>query len=463
MKLLKFFVLLLFAAVVVLPVGKTNTVESQALPSEAPTGFDNQTIDENFVSQKDHDFDREDFEEREIIPDGLGPVYNAQSCAECHQNPVTGGISQITELRAGHRDADGNFVAATAIIRDEDGQEVKIPLRSLINDRAICPAVLKFEELDFNHPHAQAQEHVPDEDDIRSFRTSLNLLGDGFVEAIGDDTIKNIADGQPGQSGGQIRGQVIEVLVLEASQGPVRNVVRVGRFGWKNQHASLLSFSSDAYINEMGITNNLRPNDVDVTPICDEVKDPEDVKSPDTGLFGIEGFARFMRASKAPSRDKILASSDDAQKGAKIFDTPANGGIGCAICHVTTIVTLPPGTLINGGTFVVPKALGNKIIHPFGDFLLHDVGTGDGILQNGPPETANKVRTPPLWGVRTRSRLMHDGSTSSRPTVPNNGEQSFTFNEAILRHAGEAAGVITKYISLPPDDKRLLITFLKSL
>jgi hypothetical protein len=65
--------------------------------------------------------------------------------------------------------------------------------------------------------------------------------------------------------------------------------------------------------------------------------------------------------------------------------------------------------LINGGTFVVPAALGNKVIHPFSDFLLHDVGTGGGIIQNGGPSTANKLRTPPLWGLRTRTRHMQDG------------------------------------------------------
>jgi CxxC motif-containing protein (DUF1111 family) len=108
------------------------------------------------------------------------------------------------------------------------------------------------------------------------------------------------------------------------------------------------------------------------------------------------------------------------------------------------------GTAINGGTFVVPAALGGKIIHPFGDFLLHDVGTGDGIVQAGPPDTANKLRTAPLWGLRIKSRFMHDLA-------------SLTLEDAIRRHGGEAEGVITLFSGMPPDSKQQLITFLKSL
>ena len=105
---------------------------------------------------------------------------------------------------------------------------------------------------------------------------------------------------------------------------------------------------------------------------------------------------------------------------------------------------------INGGEFKVPEALARKIIHPYGDFLLHDIGTGDFIVQNGGPITRTRVRTAPLWGVRTRTNLMHDGET-------------FTFNDAILRHGGEATGVINNYRALSTTQKNQLITFLQSL
>jgi CxxC motif-containing protein (DUF1111 family) len=98
----------------------------------------------------------------------------------------------------------------------------------------------------------------------------------------------------------------------------------------------------------------------------------------------------------------------------------------------------------------VPDALGSKIIHPFGDFLLHDVGTGDGIVQAGPQDTADKLRTAPLWGLRTKARFMHDLAS---PTLEN----------AIDRHAGEAQHVRRRFQKLTTTDKQQLITFLKSL
>ncbi len=217
----------------------------------------------------------------------------------------------------------------------------------------------------------------------------------------------------------------------------------VGRFGWKNQHASLVSFSADAYKNELGITSPLQPteNTSNGNPVdlYDTVPDPENNGA------DVEAFARFMRASKAPPRDEQLAATADAQAGSQLFDQ-----VGCNSCHVRSIITAPAGTVINGGAFTVPPALGSKIIHPFGDFLLHDVGTGDGIVQNGGLSTANKMRTAPLWGVRTRNQLMHDG-------------QSLTFDDAILRHRGEATAVTHKFRALSKTQKELLITFLKSL
>ncbi|HSE97119.1 MAG TPA: di-heme oxidoredictase family protein, partial [Blastocatellia bacterium] len=135
----------------------------------------------------------------------------------------------------------------------------------------------------------------------------------------------------------------------------------------------------------------------------------------------------------------------DVVAGSNLFDS-----IGCAVCHVRTIVTAPAGTIINGGRAVVPAALGNKIIHPFSDFLLHDVGTGDGIVQNGGQGTRNQLRTPPLWGVRSRIRLMHDG-------------ESLTFNVAILRHGGQATAARNNYSNLSTTNKQRLIAFLLSL
>jgi CxxC motif-containing protein (DUF1111 family) len=359
------------------------------------------------------------FMEEEDIGDGLGPIYNARGCVDCHAQPVVGGTSQVTELRVGHTDGAGNFVNPTLTINNG---ATSIPNRSLANDRAIC---------------AQASVNIPGAENVRALRAATSILGDGFVEAIDSNTLQAIANAQPGQSGGQIAGQLIQVPVEEAP-----GQIRAGRFGWKNQHASLLSFSADAYVNEQGVTSRLERNES--TTLCDTVADPEDPFGPD-GLEDIDHFARFMRATQTPPRDAALSATADAVTGSNLFNS-----IGCNICHTTSITTAPAGTVINGGAFTVPAALGNKIIHPYSDFLLHNVGTGDGIVQNGGQATANKLRTMPLWGGRTRDRLMHDLLT-------------FTRNEAILRHAGEATGVINNYRALSTTQKNQLITFLQSL
>ena len=358
------------------------------------------------------------FMEEEDIGDGLGPVYNTRSCVDCHAQPNVGGTSQVTELRVGHN-ASGSFVNPTITI---NGGANSIPSRSLINDRSVC---------------AEATERVPGTETIHALRATTNVLGDGFVEAIDSNTLLAIANRQPNQSAGQIAGQLIQVPVSEAN-----GALRAGRFGWKNQQASLLSFAADAYVNEQGVTSRLQPNDT--TSVCDTVADPEDPFGSD-GLEDIDHFARFMRQTQAPPRNTALAASPDATSGGNLFNA-----IGCSICHVSSITTAPAGTVINGGQFTVPAALGNKVIHPYSDFLLHDVGTGDGIVQNGGQATANKMRTSPLWGLRTKDRLMHD-------------LLSFTRNDAILRHGGEATSVVNNYRALSNAQKSQLMTFLNSL
>jgi CxxC motif-containing protein (DUF1111 family) len=172
--------------------------------------------------------------------------------------------------------------------------------------------------------------------------------------------------------------------------------------------------------------------------------DPEDV--PDTlGLADIDHFAQFVRGTKVPPRDSVLAASSAGRAGQTLFER-----IGCNTCHVETITTAPAGTVINGGAFAVPDALGNKIIHPFSDFLLHDVGTGDGIVQNPPQDTADKLRTAALWGLRMRPRYMHD-------------LLSLTLENAIERHRGEAEPVSRRFRELTEQEKQELFTFLNSL
>jgi CxxC motif-containing protein (DUF1111 family) len=389
-------------------------------PVEAPAGFDNRTnghspqgpqfdtINEgNVVPLRSFNDNRFIFEEVEGVVDGLGPTYNAQSCRECHQNVVTGGASQIAEHRTGRMEGQVFFESLGG---------------SLIQSRAT---------------HASIVERVAVEDNISTFRISTNTLGSGFIEAIANDTLLAIRDRQPAA----LRGTALEVPVLEAE-----SQARVGRFGWKSQHASLESFAADAYLNEMGITTPSFPEEnmssgeyVGPGTGYDAVADPED-----DGI-DVVAFAEFMRATKAPSRGRITAA---VRAGERIFTR-----VGCGTCHVATIATAPPGTRINGGALRVSRALGNKIIHPYSDFLLHDIGTGDGIPFLPLPEfasTARQIRTAPLWALRTRNRLMHDGLSSTK-------------EEAIERHAGQAAPVTERFNALTAREKALLLEFLDSL
>jgi CxxC motif-containing protein (DUF1111 family) len=383
-------------------------VQEPRIRTEAPTGFDAQT--NGIVDQATMNAARQVFEKVQTEQSGLGPVLNSNTCTVCHLSPTIGGGSLILTLRAGRFDATRQ-------------QFIAHPGGSLIQASALSFAILETVQQGYN---------------VQTFRTSPSLFGLGYVEAIGVSMFGRMIFDQRRLSGGRIVGEHIRVNVLES---PARK--RLGRFGWKNQHASLLSFASEANLDEIGITSPLHP--VENTSNGDSVIGFDSASDPEDDGSDMQSLATFIRALKAPPRDTMLAITPEAQAGAQIFER-----IGCALCHVSTITTLPPGTLINGGSFPVPPALGDKIIHPYSDFLLHDVGTGDGIVQNGGLSTRNKIRTAPLWGLRTRTQFMHDGGSSTHRT-------------AILRHSGEAAFVIDQYRLLNGEEVGQLLAFLRSL
>lgn len=193
-------------------------------------------------------------------------------------------------------------------------------------DRAIC---------------ADIQERVPETETVRTTRLTTNILGDGYVEAISDQTLLKIRKQQCQASHGKICGQAVKVPVPE-SEGQDR----IGRFGWKDQHSSLLGFAADAYLHEMGITNGLQKTEV--TTICNpplttslpnndptKIIEPNSLPDPtDNNLEDIDHFASFMRSLKAPARDETAAATSDVKHGAELFTK-----IGCASCHVETMVT----------------------------------------------------------------------------------------------------------------------------
>jgi CxxC motif-containing protein (DUF1111 family) len=353
------------------------------------------------------------FSERETIEDGLGPTYNDVGCVECHQSVDVGAFSQAMEFRAGHI-TNGAFVDA--------------PGGQLIHARGTDSDIV---------------EHISTAETVKAFRVTTSTIGDGFVECVANATLENNVAAQPLAQ----RGTLTNVPVTEAN-----NTLRHGRFGWKAQQASLLSFAGDAYLNEMGITNpfdgsggttenpaSTAEGVINVTfpSAFDPVADPEDDGD------DVLAFADFMAATRAPGRQNPIPAA--ATRGDSLFNA-----VGCAVCHTRTLTTAAPGTLINGGAFAVPTALGNKIIHPFSDFALHNIGTGDGIVQNAGQGSANQMRTAPLWGIRGRNRFLHQGL-------------NVTIFDVIQLHAGQATTARNNFNSLTAGQQNDLIAFVLSL
>jgi CxxC motif-containing protein (DUF1111 family) len=339
--------------------------------------------------------------------------HNATSCERCHSVPTKFGGSSMTVQRLGWSFA---------------GRFVPVP------------------EGGIHHRTGESAQSSPSGKQIIGERVSLSLLGDGYIEAIDSRNIEQKAQQQRKADMG-IVGALVSAPILEASSSATE--MQVGRFGWKSQHSTLMSSCADSLRNELGIRNPLYPDEYP-THAATDTPTPFDTPDAKTHKTELERLVDEIRHTSPPTRDAKLAGSPDAQAGDKLFTQ-----IGCAVCHVPTYKTLPPGTRINGGTYRVPKFLGNAVIHPYSDFLLHDVGTGDGIPQAAKPEyldqsTANKFRTASLWGLRFRQGLMHDGDSPGTEA-------------AIKRHAGDATVVRQRYEHLTITEKHQLLQFLSSL
>jgi CxxC motif-containing protein (DUF1111 family) len=345
----------------------------------------------------------DDFLEVETSEEGLGPAFNGTSCAVCHNVPVVGGAGTIGEIRAAGRDAAGRPVALSP-----DGETL-------------------FQL--FSIPLHGCQVQLPPEAVIIARRIPIPLFGAGLVEAIPDETILALADPDD-ENGDGISGRAS--IVRDIATGDPR----VGRFGWKAQHATLLAFGADAYRNEMGITNDLFPDELGVglTPEqyrrCDPMPDPEDRIEPATRRRGIDNFESFMKFLAPVGRAEGAA---DTAIGEQLF-----ASVGCASCHTPSMVT---GSSAN-------RLFDRTRVALFSDLLLHDIGTGDEIPQaSALPE---EIRTPALWGLRFRRPLLHDGSAA-------------TIEAAIARHRGEAENVRRRFDALPEGSRAALLAFLRSL
>ncbi|MEN9559606.1 MAG: hypothetical protein RLZZ502_817 [Pseudomonadota bacterium] len=342
----------------------------------------------------------EEFTNEETPEGGLGPIFNNVSCVSCHSAPAVGGVSAVTVMRFG-RMVNGVFDPMEA----QGG--------SLLQERAIDPSV---------------QEVIPREATVIAKRLTTPVFGLGLIEAIPDDTLLALARA-PKPDG--VSGRAAQITDVVSSR------IRVGRFGWKAQQATLLAFSADAYVNEMGITNRFFPHenapngDRSKLARFDRFADPEDVVDPATGKADIDHAADFMRLLAAPPRLPMNAS---ARQGENVF-----AQLGCATCHTPILST--------GRSPIA--ALDRKPVNLYSDLLLHNMGgTADGIAQAD--AGIREMRTAPLWGLAGRHLYWHDGRAQNLDT-------------AIRLHEGEAMRSRLRYEALNVNARRTLLDFLNTL
>ncbi len=342
-----------------------------------------------------------DFRTVETPQTGLGPLFNNTSCVVCHSAPAPGGTSHNAVTRFG-RTEDGVFDPLTSL----DG--------TLLHAHAIAPALL---------------EVVPSESNVQAKRIPTPLFGAGLLEAIPDATIEANASEEPES----VRGRA--AMVADVASGEER----VGRFGWKAQHATLLSFSADALNEEIGITNRLFPkaaapdgNEALLAKYVSPSAPIEDQPNSKTGLSEIDRLANFMRLLAPPPAGGAPSASTVA--GQKLFVST-----GCASCHTPTLETGPNSS----------AALANRSVALYSDLLVHDMGAlGDGIAQGD--ASTKEMRTAPLWGLGARGPYLHDGRAQ-------------TVAQAILDHAGQGAASSAAYSGLTASEKQQLLAFLGTL
>jgi CxxC motif-containing protein (DUF1111 family) len=344
---------------------------------------------------------RADFLEVESATDGLGPLFNGTSCAQCHNIPSIGGTGTIIEIRAGYRDGAGKFHEP--------------PGGTLMHL--------------FSVPPHNCQVAVYEEANVIGKRISIPLFGAGLIEAIPDGTLIRLEDPLDANGDG-IRGRAARI------EDVATGLQRIGRFGWKAQQATLLAFAGDAYVNEMGISNDLFRKEPlgnvsrEQAARCLPSPAPEDTRDTRTGLRAIDRFENFLRFLGPPGRGAIDALS---LRGERIFSD-----IGCASCHIPQLETGPNADPV----------FDRKPVPLYSDLLLHDIGTGDGIEQAD--AKGEEIRTPALWGLRFRRPLLHDGSAA-------------TIEAAVERHSGEASGTAERFKILGAEARKELLAFLKSL
>jgi hypothetical protein len=353
---------------------------------------------------------RERFIDPIEIDEGLGPIMYDASCASCHFEPI-GGPSGISVSHFGFIDGDGNFD----------------PLIEL-GGTLLQPETI-----------GDCLEEVPEEANIGARRGTAGALGYGLIEAIDEADLIALENDPPSP---HVSGRVHWVRALEDPDGAP---LRAGRFGWKATHATVLSFSASAARDEIGLTNRLLPDDaapngdLEALAECDHVADPEDGPHLGDGLDFIDRVTDFQRYLAPPPQTPRSGMTGEA-----IFINT-----GCADCHVRSFTTRDDPEL--------EPVLRDREIRPYSDFLLHDMGELSDIPQGD--ASASEFRTTPLWGLRPRRFLIHDGNATGVTL-----EQRV--NTAVLRHdtpGSEAVHAAQNYAALDATERAQLLAFLDSL
>jgi CxxC motif-containing protein (DUF1111 family) len=387
---------------------------------------------------------------------GLGPRFNAHQCAACHVQPAVGGSSPATNPQVGVATLNGAknsvpwFITEQGPVREArfkrnpdgtpDGGVHAVFVITGRSDAAGC-TLAQPNFLPAGNP-LTGRGGNPN----MAFRIPTPVFGAGLIEAIPDGVI--LANRQA-EAAAKARLGIVgrPNAIISGTANYSANDGTLTRFGWKAQNKSLLVFAGEAYNVEMGVTNQLFPQERDATPGCLFNATPEDTlnftATPTTAVLSdIEAFANFMRLLAPP----VPAPDTPAiVHGRDLFRT-----VGCAACHTPALTT---GMVTSGSAIVPSAALSHQTVHLYSDLLLHRMGKGlaDGITQGGAgPE---EFRTAPLWGVGQRLFFLHDGRTSN-------------LVEAIEAHSSrgsEANQVIRHFQRLTPPEQQDLLTFLRAL
>jgi CxxC motif-containing protein (DUF1111 family) len=392
---------------------------------------------------------------------GLGPRFNSNQCSSCHQQPFVGGSSPAANPLFAVAGAQGaTNVVPWFIARDGPIREARFVQSHGVPDGGVHNLFVVTGRSDAGSCNIAQPVFTPAGDPLSGrggnpnivFRIPTPVLGAGLIEAISDSTI--LANQRTDAAAKQQRGVAGHPNAIQGGNvNRSANDGTITRFGWKAQNKSLLMFAGEAYNVEMGISNQLFPQERDETPGCQGgAPTPNDtdnfpaVGAPVVGtavLSDIEGFADFMRMLAPPVPAAPTAST---KHGSALFVS-----IGCALCHTPVMTT---GTAIASGSATSPSAaLSHQQAALFSDLLVHHMGMrlADGITQGaaGPDE----FRTAPLWGVGQRLFFLHDGRTSD-------------LSEAIEDHASsdsEANQVVQSFQALSAADQQDLLNFLRSL